>query len=224
MLWIALSLFFLWCAFREVRASIVAPPGYDVPRPIYKPYLVIVLILAVLAAWPTVHRWYFEHFLSVKATELADNHRARVHCNTAFDTMLDPAMLAAGHANPATGKIGIQAPWCDRLSAYLRHPSRASEEELWSLDILTHESMHVRGELNEAITECEAVQRNYRAARLLGVPDATARKNALDFYNVLYMRRAQIGGMAGAYYSDACAPGKALDEHLEDSTWSMRPP
>ena len=220
MLWIAASLCFLWCAFREVRASIVPPAGFDCTRPVYKPYLAGVLILAVLFAWPPLHTWYLEHFLSAKATELADNHHARVHCNTVFDTMLDPEMLAAGHANPRTGQIGIQHPWCDRLSSYLRHPSRATEEELSSLNMFTHESMHVRGELNEAKTECQAVQRNYRAAKLLGVADDIARKNALDYYNILYQRRAVIGGLAGSYYSNECAPGKALDEHLEDSTWA----
>jgi hypothetical protein len=55
--------------------------------------------------------------------------------------------------------------------------------ELASLGLFTHESMHVRVELNEALTECEAVQRNYRAARLLVVPDAIAKRNALDYYN-----------------------------------------
>lgn len=220
MLWILTSLALLWCAFREVRASMVAPAGFDSPRPICRPYLGTVVVLAALFAWPPVHRWHFEHFLSERATELADNHRARVHCNTMVDTMLDPAMLAAGHANPRTGKIGIQQPWCSRLMSYLSHPQRASEDELWSLDIFTHESMHVRGELNEAVTECEAVQRNYRAAKLLGVPDDTAKRNALDFYNVLYKRRGTIGGMQAAYYSEQCAPGKAMDEHLSDSTWA----
>ena len=198
----------------------VAPPGFDTPRPIYKPYLAAVLLLAVLFAWPAVQRWHFEYFLSVKSTELADEHPARVHCNTVFDTMMDPEMLAAGHANPKTGKIGIQTPWCDRLMSYLRHPQRASEDELWSLGMFTHESMHVRGEMNEALTECQAVQRNYRAAKLLGVADEVARQNALDYYNVLYKRRGTIGGMQTAYYSDQCAPGKAMDEHLSDSTWT----
>jgi hypothetical protein len=220
MLWIAASLFFLWCAFREVRASIVPPPGFDQPRPVYKPYLAVVLVLALLFAWPPIRRWHLEHFLSEKATELADDHRARVHCNTIFDTMLDPSMFAAAHANPKTGKIGIQHPWCNTLRSYLSHPSRASEDELSSLDMFTHESMHVRGELNEAKTECEAVQRNYRAAKLLGIPDDIAKKNALDYYNILYKRRAIVGGLAGSYYSNQCAPGKAMDEHLEDSTWS----
>ncbi|HEY4445343.1 MAG TPA: hypothetical protein VGN30_13735 [Steroidobacteraceae bacterium] len=220
MLWILISLFFFWCALREIRSSFVAPPGFDLPMPISKPYLTLVLALAVLFAWPTVHRWHFQRFLSEKATELADNHRAKVHCNTMFDTMLDSEMLAAAHANPQTGEIGIQKPWCGTLMSYLAHPDRATDLEVESLDIFTHESMHVRGEMNEALTECEAVQRNYRAAKLLGVPDGTARRNALDYYNVTYQRRGKIGGMQGAYYSDQCAPGKAMDEHLSDSTWS----
>jgi hypothetical protein len=220
MLWILSSVFFFWCAFHEIHASIVAPPGFDAPKPIYKPYLAMVLALAMLFAWPPVHTWYFERFLSVKATELADNHRARVHCNTIWDTMVDAEMLAAAHANPRTGEIGIQHPWCGTLMSYLHHPDRATEEELWSLGIFTHESMHIRGELNEARTECEAVQRNFRAARLLGVPDAIAKRNALDYYNIIYQERGEIGGMQAEYYSDQCAPGKALDEHLTDSTWA----
>jgi hypothetical protein len=178
------------------------------------------LVLAALFAWPPVHTWQFQGFLSAKATELADHHIAKVHCNTVFDTMLDPEMLFAGHANPQTGAIGIQHPWCDTLMSYLSHPSRATGEELESLDLFTHESMHIRGELNEALTECEAVQRDYRAARLLGVPDKTARENALRYFNINYQQRGKIGGMQGAYYSDQCAPGKAMDEHLSDSTWA----
>jgi len=220
MLWILISLFFCWCAFREIRGSFIAPAGFDLPMPVSKPYLAVVLALAVLFAWPTVHRWHFQHFLSVKATELADNHRAKVHCNTMFDTMLDSEMLASGHANPRTGEIGIQKPWCGTLMSYLAHPGRATELEVVSLDIFTHESMHIRGEMNEALTECEAVQRNYRAAKLLGVPDAIAKRNALDYYNTSYQQRGKIGGLAGSYYSDQCAPGKAMDEHLSDSTWA----
>lgn len=220
MLWLAASLFFLWCGYREIRGSLVAPPGYDLPSPVTKPYLALVLGLAAACAWPPLHTWYFEHFLSVRATMLAEGHRAHVHCNTTLDTMFDPEMLAAGHANPATGKIAIQTPWCGTLMSYLRHPERANREELFSLTMFTHESMHVRGELDEARTECQAVQRNYRAAKLLGVPDAVAKRNALDYFNDGYQERGEIGGMTGAYYSKECAPGRDWDEHLPDSTWA----
>src|SRR5262245_7479320 len=102
MLWILLSLLFAWFAFREISASIVAPAGFDSPRPVYKPYLATVLVLAALFAWQPLHRWHFEHFLSAKATVLADNHPARVHCSTLFDALFDPEMLAGGHADPGT--------------------------------------------------------------------------------------------------------------------------
>lgn len=220
MLWLLGSAFFLWCALREVRASKVPAPDFDAPRPVYKPYLALVLVLAAACAWPPVHRSYFEHFLSAKATVLAEHHRAKVHCNTFTDGMFEPGVLAQGNAYPQTGDIRIQPPWCDTLESYLNHPRRASENELWSLDLFTHESMHIRGEMNEAVTECEAVQRNYRAARLLGVPDSIAKRNALDFYNILYQRRRQSSGKLGGYYSAECAPGRALDEHLPDSTWA----
>ncbi len=220
MLWILASLFFGWCAFREVRGSFVARPGYDFPTPVSKLYLAIVLAVALGFAWPPAHRWYFEGFLSAKSTELADGHRARVHCNTVFDTMMDREMLAAGHANIETGEIALQQPWCGVLMSYLSHPDRASRDEITSLNIFTHESMHVRGERNEAVTECEAVQRNYRAARLLGVPDEVARRNARQYYEVIYRERGQIGGLQSAYYSVECAPGGALDEHLSDSSWN----
>jgi hypothetical protein len=220
MLWILLSLLCVYCAFREVRASLVAPSGFDSPRPVYKPYLAIVLGLAAVFAWPPIHKWHFERFLSAKATEIADNRRAQVHCSTMVDTIFDPQVLAAGHADPRTGKIVIQPPGCSTLSSYLNHPERATAHELWSLGLFTHESMHVRGELNEARTECEAVQRNYRAAKLLGVPDRIAKQNALDYYQIIYQRRSRLGPLQAQYYSSECAPGKAMDEHLSDSTWA----
>src|ERR1022692_3259858 len=192
MLWILTSLFFIWCGFREIRRSIIAPPGFDFPTPLSKPYLALVLSLAVLFAWPPFHTWHFERFLSAKATELADNHRAKVHCNTLFDTMLDSEMLASGHASPLTGKIVIQKPWCDILMSYLAHPHRATAREIESLNLFTHESMHVR----------------------------VAKSNALEYYNTAYQQRGDSGTLQGSYYSKECAPGKSLDEHLGDSTWA----
>lgn len=222
MIWILISLFFCWMIFREFRSRMVTARGFDRPStaPISKPYVAVLLLLALLFAWPPFHYWHFQRFLSAKATELADSHRAKVHCNTIFDTFFDANYLAIGHANPETGEIGIQYPWCNTLMAYLDHPYKANRQEIASLDMFTHESMHVRGEYNEARTECEAIQRNYRAAKLLGVPDHIARKNALDYYNGDYLTRDRSGPMAAEYFSDQCAPGKALDEHLSDSTWA----
>jgi len=221
MLWLLASLFFCWLIFRELKARWFPDPAYErAARPsIHKPYVFVLAVLALACAWPPFQIWRFERMLSAKATELADARRANVHCNTVFDTFFDSAYLAAGHANPENGEIVFQYPWCQTLMDYLAHPGRASEAEIASLNLFTHESMHVRGELNEAITECQAVQRNYRAARLLGVTDIPARNSALSYYQRTYMDKGRIGGMQAAYFSNECAPGRALDERLVDSTW-----
>lgn len=221
MLWIAVSLFFCWMIVRELRSHWLDRPGYDGPdpRPIARSHLALLAALALLFAWPPLNQWRVERYLSSKATMLADSHRARLHCNTVFDTLFDREMMNPGHADPKTGEIVFQYPWCDRIMDYRAHPERADWEEIASLNMLTHESMHIRGEYDESITECEAVQRNFRTARLLGVREEVARRNALFYYQNMYSRHGQVG-MQAPYFSDQCAPGKAMDEHLSDSTWA----
>jgi hypothetical protein len=222
MFWLLLALVFCWLIFREVRSTTVAPVDMPLSRKVSKPYISVLAALALLSLWQPIHTWQFQRHLSAISTVLADSHIAHVHCNTVIDTLFDQNSTNIGHASPETGEIAFQYPWCNTLMAYLRHPERADRQELSSLGLLTHESMHVRGELNEARTECEAVQRNLRAARLLGVADRTARKNALDYYHSIYLPRAVSGGNPDKYFSDECAPGKLLDERLSDSTWASR--
>jgi hypothetical protein len=209
------ALFFAWLAVREIFASFRS----ERPEPIFLPYLSLVSALAVACAWPPLSAWRFERFLEEKALLLTEGQPVSVHCNTLFDTMLDQNQLAAGHANPATGEIVFQKPWCSHLRDYLDDPQAADEREINSLNLFTHEAMHIRGELNEAVTECQAVQRNYRAARLLGVPDAVAKDNARRYYSQLYVQRQNSGAHSANYHSADCVPGGALDERLPDSTW-----
>ncbi|MGZ5009803.1 MAG: hypothetical protein ACXV74_02450 [Methylobacter sp.] len=214
-----ISLFFFWLIFREFKRSMTSL-GFDraPPEPVYKPYVAILFVLALLFARSPIHYWYFQRYLSSIATELADSHPAKVHCNTAFDSIFDREPTFS-HASPENGEIVFQPPECERLMDYIDHPDRANLYELHSLATLTHESMHVRGELDEAKTECAAIQRNYRAAKLLGVPDNIARKNALEYYFGPYMQLKERGPNAARYFSDQCAPDKEMDEHLSDSTW-----
>ena len=136
-----------------------------------------------------------------------------------FDTMLDPNSLAAGHANLQTGRIVLQKPWCSTLRDYLDDPAAADERRIQSLNLFTHEVMHVRGLLDERVTECHAVQYNRRMAELLGVPAPLALDHAQRYYRESYARRAEVGGLAGSYHSPECAPGRALDLRLPDSIW-----
>ena len=221
MLWWALAGFFLWLAFREIYHGFVPRKGFSQPHEIFKSYVLITLLIAAAIAYTPLRYWHFERFLTGKARILSESDKATVHCNTLFDTLFDPNSLAAGHANPWTGEIVLQKPWCGVLMDYLRHPEEMDPQGIASLNLFVHETMHIRGELNEAVTECQAIQRHYRAARLLGIDsDTVARQSGLLYYQSQYQDRGRIGGMQAAYYSDQCAPGKAMDENLADSTWN----
>ena len=207
MLFIALSAFFVWLAFRVILRPTNPVQGHD---SFDIGYILLMVGLAIAAGWMPFKAWRFEQLLSEKASILAER-TATVHCNTAFDAIFDNKIRMAGHANPATGEIVFQYSWCAHLMEYMAHPENINRKQLFSLHVLTHEAMHARGEYNEQKTDCQAVQRNYRTALLLGVPEHLARKHAVRYYLNLYPSHP--------YASRECAPGKALDEQLPDSTW-----
>ena len=221
MLWWVISGFFGWLAFREIYYAHRPRPGYGTPSPgISKPFVYVMLCIAAAFAYTPVRYAYFESYLTKEAKILSESQNAKVHCNTILDTFFDPSVFSAGHANIETGQIVFQHPWCGRLMDYLHDPEGASLEEIYSLHILVHEAMHIRGERNEASADCQAIQRDYRAAKLLGIPDPVAERNSKVYYLDGYQKRATQGGYSPQYYSGQCAPGKELDEKLPDSTWN----
>lgn len=218
MLWLSISALFGWLVMRELTRGLV----HDGPdrSPVDKGYVAVMAAIAIGFAYPPVRTWQFERFLTAKARILAENPRAHVHCNTVFDTFFDSNVFAAGHATPETGRIVLQHPWCGRLMDHLDDPAKATREGMHAAHLFAHEAMHIRGELNEAATDCQAIQRHARAASLLGIPEHLGKASGLAYYRGDYQQRAAIGGLAGMYYSSECAPGKALDERLPDSIWN----
>lgn len=218
MLWQVLAGLFVWLALCELDSGIAAKPGYPDRGEISAWYLGTMLAIAVSFAYLPMLTWLFERFLADKARIIAESKNVTVHCNTLFDTAFHPMLLAAGHANPETGHIVFQKPWSGVLMGHLKHPERMDEKEILIVQMFTHEAMHARGESNEAITECQATQRHYRAACLLGLPEDIARISGMQFDRANYETRRQIGGMQVPTYSEKCVPGMELDEKLEDST------
>ncbi len=220
MLWWSLSAFFAWLSIREIYFGFVARPGFFSPNQnIWTAYVVICALIAAAFAYVPLRHAYIERYLTGKAKILSESEKAFVHCNTFYDTVFDGNAMALGHANLETGRIVLQYPLCGRLMDHLRSPEKADLKDMLLVQLFTHEAMHIRGERNEAVTECQAIQRYYRAAKMFGVPDATAKVHGLRIYDESYPLYGKGGDMVRAYYSDQCAPGKALDEQLEDSTW-----
>ncbi len=220
MLWWCLSAFFAWLSIREIYFGFVPRRGFFSPNQrIWTSYVAICTLLATAFAYIPLRHAYIERYLTGKARILSESEKAFVHCNTFFDTVFDSNVMAVGHASLETGRIVLQYPLCGQLMDHLRSPEKADPKGMYLVHVFAHEAMHIRGERNEAVTNCQAIQRYYRTAKMFGIPDATAKVHGLRIYDEYYQRLRNIGGMIGEYYSEQCAPGKALDERLDDSTW-----
>jgi hypothetical protein len=187
MLWWLLCAFFLWLAIREIYFGFVPRRGFDSQNPtIWIPYVLTTAAIAAALAYTPIRHWLFEQFLTAKAKLLSESDKAFVHCNTFVDSVLDTNVFAAGHANPQTGRMVFQHPWCDDLMEHLKRPDKATLKGIHSVHLFAHEAMHIRGEMNEAKTDCQAIQRYEHAAILLVVPERLAKTHGMANFNGTY--------------------------------------
>ena len=208
----ALSVFFIWLILREIFKQDV-PDKFDT---FSISYICVLAILAFICAWTPYKYWKLERLLAKTAAEVAKVESVDLQCNTLLQSAFYEgysygSFTMAGLAFPEERKIILQYPWCKHLMNYLDDPYDADNNELFSVPLFTHEVMHIRGELNEIKTECQAVQRNDKVAQMLGVPSFIAIRDAIRHYDGAYQRHA--------YFSPECAKGKSLDERLDSAVW-----
>jgi hypothetical protein len=177
----------------------------------------LLVLTAVLAAIPGAERKMQEHQLARIASELAGRH-VSVHCQAGAEAFVAAGselgwvpFCADGVPEPRTL---IKRAQCLDLKGYVKHRASPSWDEMVAVHVLTHEAMHMRGEPNEAVAECEAVQRDALTATRLGASPQQAHALAVRYWQQVYPR------MPDEYVTDGCAPGGSLDEHLPTSPWS----
>jgi hypothetical protein len=90
---------------------------------------------------------------------------------------------------------------------------RPAEDLALAVDVLAHESWHLAGIMDEAITECRAVQTIPWAARRLGATDEQGRALARIHLASGYRR------LPPRYRSGACVDGGELDLRPDDPVW-----
>jgi hypothetical protein len=171
----------------------------------------LALVLLVTGAMTYRHD-RLEHRLAHAAADLV-GAPVTVHCQTAGGALTD-ASGELGFVRWAPGGVPehattIKYEQCGDLKAYLRHHGRSpTADQVIAVHVLSHESMHMRGERNEAAAECEAMQRDALMARKLGASKADAAALAAAYWRIDYPR------MPDDYRSSACRPGGEMDEHL----------
>jgi len=158
-----------------------------------------------------------EHRLSAAASLVA-GVPVTVHCQTMGEASLDlgPELGYVKFGADGVPERHTVIKWspCRELARWLRsdrkHPSRA---EVIAVHVLTHETMHMAGATDEAITECRAMQRDAAMARRLGADRKTAHALATRYWQQIYP------AMSDAYRTADCRPEGKLDEHLPDPPW-----
>lgn len=188
------------------------------PRPFPTISVSLLAAVAVALAFPVVRRHEEESRLSHVATSLV-GHAVHVHCQTFGQALTDLGselgfvrFTEDGEPEPRT--TIKRDPCADLRHYYGGHRDRPSLDEVVAVHVLTHESMHMRGQLDEALAECEAVQRDEDTARMLGATERQAALLARTYWLTVYPR------MPDGYTTPDCHPGGSLDERLASSPWN----
>jgi hypothetical protein len=173
--------------------------------------------LGLVVAIPVIRHHNEETRLSQVASVIA-GVKATVHCQSGTAEWVDVGN-ELGYVKWGPGGVPehstlIKHEQCGLLSAYLKggrgHPSL---DEVVAVHVLTHESMHMSGITNEALTDCAAMQRDAHTAQLLGANPAQALLLARTYWVNVYPN------MPDDYRSDDCRPGGTLDEGLPNPPW-----
>jgi hypothetical protein len=101
----------------------------------------------------------------------------------------------------------IRPDVCSALVHFTRAPDTVSPTFAQALTVLAHESYHLHGVRNEALTQCYAMQAVPRVAHALGAPAPQARLLAVLEYELGYPK------MPPTYQSADCRPNGPLDQH-----------
>jgi hypothetical protein len=177
----------------------------------------LLVLTAVVAAIPGAQRAMEERRLARIGTELAGRH-VSVHCQDGAEAFVDAGSelgwVRFGPDGMPEARTLIKRAQCLDLKGYVKHRASPSWDEMVAVHVLTHEAMHMRGEPNEAVAECEAVQRDALTAARLGASPEQAHALAVRYWQQVYPR------MPDEYVTSECAPGGPLDERLPTSPWS----
>ena len=83
----------------------------------------------------------------------------------------------------------------------------------WAVDTLTHEAFHLRGVMDEGVTECNALQTLAWTAQRLGATSEQGRGLARLHLETGYPQ------MPEQYHARGCADGDRLDLRPDDPAW-----
>jgi hypothetical protein len=191
--------------------------------------LLILLFPAMLfSAWQFTRREENENRLALVASAVASRN-VEVSCPGFFARLVEITPNSGWVDFDRNGKPGdktdLSAATCRGLERVWRGDQKSfgclisgscDEETLhavWGVVTLAHESWHLRGITDEAMTQCYAIQTVEQVARRLGVSPQNAHVIAV------WVALDDAAAPVGQYHSPECHPGGEYDRRPETPDW-----
>lgn len=176
--------------------------------------------LALCFAVPLAVEAWVEHRLEVAASEIAGGP-VQVSCQSLGQAFVDlgPELgyVAWGPDGVPERATLIKFGTCGNLRAWLGSTkANPTLDQVIAVHVVTHETMHMVGIVNEAQAECAAVQRDAAMAEALGASPAEARSLARRYWAEVYPRMPDE-------YVGGCGPGGRFDEGTPTAPWLAIP-
>lgn len=174
-------------------------------------------LIALTGLYLGYRKWSLESKLNAVVAELSGVPNGSVACRNAMQEMIFSTnagwVNVDEHGNMSNQTV-LTRDICNDLRGYLDSAKVSpSAGQVLAVHVLTHESMHIAGERNEARTECQAIQRNAKTAELLGAAPDAAQALAREYWESFYPR------MRDRYRTSECRAGGSLDETPDDGIW-----
>jgi hypothetical protein len=191
-----------------------------------------ILVIVVCGVGFVLHerKSALEHHLSQIATQLGSRH-VHVHCQSFASNLVDVSAEAGTVQFDQSGipsdTTDLKRPICAALARFPHDVTSAGYacvytnadcpqniwEDVLAVHTLAHETWHLHGIMNEAQTECYALQTTARAAELFGASPAAAQATA----NYAYVRF--YPNLPDEYRQAPCGNSGPLDLRPTDPTW-----
>jgi hypothetical protein len=157
--------------------------------------------------------WYLDEFRGA-----ADKLAATKRCQTGTDVLYESVTVVRKQ------RVRVRGRWVTRsvrrtvqrpveIPVYGQCPDY--RRTLFALQTLAHESMHLRGIVDEGLTECYGMQLLDDVARWFGADDALAAELATDYWNEFYVRQRP----ESEYFRADCVDGSSLDLSPASTSW-----
>lgn len=180
-----IALLSAWLIYYLVFEPFKNRPGHR-----YRPNWLMVPIISMILI-PTAFTEYQWQVMEKQGSRivqtLSKKEESNLSCQRFFNTLWDTKVSVQGYVDyskPDTATLKWKQ--CKTLQTYLSDPSAPTDEQTIAFQVLLHESMHVRGEQNEAATECAALQAHQDAAKKLGSPESSVLINLRHYMRVVY--------------------------------------